>query len=280
MGRPRASRSGAWRARNGSSLLAAGSGVEPGALVPEPGDQRGPGQVRDRADPAQPEPVQSGADVEVRRQQAGRVAGRETWARRRARRRPGNRHARGPRRSSRRSACRRPRPVAPAPRARVAMQLGADALDEHRLGTPQRFQAIDLDLEHPERDVRRVASPRHARAERPERLERGLGHRPVRVGIGLDEGRLRDEPVGAPQWHAAPDAQRSSGRVGVDDRARIPRPAAEHERTGREGLGASSQGQVERQMRDEEMQASHGRGSFDRGPRAGRGWVTGPVPGR
>ena len=92
---------------------------------------------------------------------------------------------------------------------------------------------------------------------------------PVRVGIGLDEGRLRDESMGARQRHAAPDAQRSSGPVGVDDRPRIPRPAAEDERAGREGLGASGPRQVEGQMRDEEVETSHGRGSFDRGPRAG-----------
>ena len=154
-----------------------------------------------------------------------------------------------------------------------ATQRRADPLDEHRLGTPQRPQAIDPHLEQPERGVHRVATPRQARAERAERLERGLGRRPVRVGIGLDEGRLRDESVGAPQRHAAPDAQGSSGPVGVDDRPRIPRPAAQHERAGREGLGASGPRQVEGQMRDEEVETSHGRGSFDRGPRAGCGWV-------
>ena len=61
----------------------------------------------------------------------------------------------------------------------------------------------------------------------------------------------------------------SSGPGGVDDRPRIPRPAAQHERAGREGLGASGPRQVEGQMRDEEVETSHGRGSFDRGPRAG-----------
>ena len=45
-------------------------------------------------------------------------------------------------------------------------------------------------------------APRQARAEPPERLEGGLGRCPVRVGIGVEEGRLRDEPVGAPQRHA------------------------------------------------------------------------------
>ena len=126
-----------------------------------------------------------------------------------------------------------------------------------------------------------LAAAEHVAAEREqrgvvtviERLERGLGRRPVRVGIWLDEGRLRDELVGAPQRHAAPDAQRSSAPVGVDDRPRIPRPAAQHERAGREGLGASCPRQVEGQMRDEEVETSHGRGSFDRGPRAGGGWV-------
>ena len=116
------------------------------------------------------------------------------------------------------------------------------ALDEDRLGAPQRLEAIDLDLEQPERRVERVAAPGQARAERAERLERGLGRRPVRVGIRIDEGRLRDESMGAPERHPPPDAQRPGVRVGVDDRPRIPRPAAQHERAGREGLGGVGPG--------------------------------------
>ena len=48
-------RSGVRRGRNGSSLLAAGPGVDPRALLAEAGDERGPGQLGDRPDPAQAE---------------------------------------------------------------------------------------------------------------------------------------------------------------------------------------------------------------------------------
>ena len=116
------------------------------------------------------------------------------------------------------------------------------------------------DLEQPERR-RPVGSPLPARLglNAAERLEHGLGSSPVRIGIGLDEGRLRDESMGAPERHPAPDAERPGGPVGVDDRPRIPRPAAQHERAGREGLGASGPRQVEGQVRQEEVEASHGR---------------------
>ena len=76
-------------------------------------------------------------------------------------------------------------------------------------------------------------------------------------------------PSGMPR--RTPSA-RASG-LGVDDRPRIPRPAAQHERAGREGLGASGPGQVEGQMRDEEVETSHGRGSLDRGPRDAGAWM-------
>ena len=78
----------------------------------------------------------------------------------------------------------------------------------------------------------RVGAAGDPGAECRERLEGGLDGRPVRVGIRVDEGRLRDEPMGAPERHPPPDAQRPGFRARVDDRARIPRPAAQDERAG------------------------------------------------
>ena len=133
---------------------------------------------------------------------------------------------------------------------------------------PQRLEAVDLDLEQPERGVERVGGPGDPRAERRERLEGGLDGRPVRVGVRIDEGRLRDEPMGAPERHPSPDAQRPGVRARVDDRARIPRPAAQDERTGREGLGGSRPGEFEGEVRPVEMEESHRGGSVrrSRGP--------------
>ena len=187
-------------------LLATRPRVEPSSLVPEPGDQRRARELRHRPDLAQPEPGQSSADVEVRRQEAGRVRGEERGlvAGRDRDRGAGTGVDRGDGRGEVRAG--HPGPHAQLP-GESATQRRRDPLDEHRLGPPQRPQAIDPHLEQPERGLTRVATPRQTRAERAERLERDLGRRPVRVGIGLDEGRLRDEPVGAPQRHAAPDAQ-------------------------------------------------------------------------
>ena len=141
--------------------------------------------------------------------------------------------------------------VARAARRRARRPSASDQPpDEDRLRAPQRLEAVDLDLEQPERRIERVGAPGDPRAERRERLEGGLDGRPVRVGVRIEEGRLRDEPMGAPERHPPPDAQRPGLRVRVDDRPRIPRPAAQDERAGREGLGgrarASSRGRCGR----------------------------------
>ena len=166
----------------------------------------------------------------------------------------------------------------PAPRRRARAPSASDQpLDEDRLGAPQRLEAVDLDLEQPERGIGRVGAPGDPRAERRERLEGGLDGRPVRVGIRIDEGRLRNEPMGAPERHPPPDAQRPGLRVRVDDRARIPRPAAQDERAGREGLGGSRPGELEGEVWPVEMEQSHRGGPFggsrglDRGLRRGGG---------
>ena len=80
--------------------------------------------------------------------------------------------------------------------------------------------------------------------------------------------------MGAPERHPPPDAQRPGLRARVDDRARIPRPAAQDERAGREGLGGSRPGELEGEVRPVEMEESHRAGSVRGGSRglgAGRG---------
>ena len=191
--------------------------VEPSALVAEPGDQRRPRQLRHRPDLAQPEPGQSSADVEVRGQEAGRVRGEERGlvAGRDRDRGAGTGVDRGDGRREMRAGDPEPGARWRPSRSPGSAPRNAELTRSTSTGSGPHNgpEAVDPHLELPERGVARVATPRQARAERAERLERGLGRRPVRVGIGLDEGRLRDEPVGAPQRHAAPDAQRSSVRA-------------------------------------------------------------------
>ena len=152
----------------------------------------------------------------------------------------------------------------PVPSAEGPAERLDQPLDEDRLRSPQRLEAVDLDLEQPERGIERIGAAGDPRAERRERLEGGLDGRPVRVGIRVDEGRLRDEPMGAPERHPPPDAQRPGFRARVDDRARIPRPAAQDERAGREGLGGSRPGELEGEVRPVEMEESHRGGSVRR----------------
>ena len=103
-----------------------------------------------------------------------------------------------------------------------------------------------------------IGTSRQTRAGLPERLEHGLRSTPIRLGIGIDEGRLRDESMCAPERHPAPDAERPRARIGVDDRPRVPGSTAQHERTSEwGGLGASGQCQMEGQVRQEQVQPSH-----------------------
>ena len=127
-------------------------------------------------------------------------------------------------------------------------QAPPDALDEDRLGAPQALEPVDLGLEQPERDVGRVGRAGKAGLKPAERLERGLEPVSVSLGLGVEEGRLRDQPVGAPERHPAPDAERAGGRVGVDDRSRSPR--SRRGRAGRSArAGASGRLQVEEEVR-------------------------------
>ena len=62
--------------------------------------------------------------------------------------------------------------------------------------------------------------------------------------------------------HPPPDAERPCFRVRVDDRARVPpRPAAQDERAGREGLGGSHPGEFEGEVWSVEMEEWRIRGS-------------------
>ena len=115
---------------------------------------------------------------------------------------------------------------------------GADLADEDRFGAPERLEAVDLDLERAEGPVGRVGAAGDPRAERGEGLEDGLDGRGVRGRVRRHEGGLGGEPVGAPERHPAADAERRGLRARVDDDAVIPRPAAEDQRPGREGIEA------------------------------------------
>ena len=78
------------------------------------------------------------------------------------------------------------RRAAPSPRRAPRPERVDQPLDEDRLGTPQRLEAVDLDLEQAERRVGRVGAAGDPRAERRERLERGLDAPP---GPRRDPGR-------------------------------------------------------------------------------------------
>ena len=156
---------------------------------------------------------------------------------------------------------------------RAPCQHPGQTLGEDRFRAPQRLEAVGLDLEQPERRVGRVGRPGKTRAERGEGLECGLGRGPVRLRIRIDEDRLRCQPMRARQRDPPSHAERPGVAVRVDDRPRVPRPAAQHERAGREGLGGARRRQREGEMRSVEVQQSHRGGSVRcrwRGP--GRRW--------
>ena len=139
------------------------------------------------------------------------------------------------------------------------MKRLADALGEDRLGAPQAGEPVDLRLEQPERDVGRLGRPGDRRAERREALERGLGLGPISLRLGVEEGRLRGQPVGRPERHPAPDAERPRGGVRVEDGPVRPRLPAEDDRPlwPRAG-GQAPPREIEEEMRAMEMEQSHG----------------------
>jgi hypothetical protein len=220
--------------------------VDPRALVPEPGNERGSRQRRHGADPAEPEPSEPRADIGVRRQQAGRPRRepRRLLTRRDDRRLAGARIAGGDR-------GREARPGNPGagPAGQDRGGDGDQALDEARLGAPQPPEAVDLDLEQPERRIGRVARSGEPGAERRERLEGGLDGPRVRIRLRVEEAGLRRQPVRGPERDPAPDPERSGGSARVEDRPVRPRLSAEDDRTGRERAGARARArQVEQEM--------------------------------
>src|SRR3990172_7412434 len=109
------------------------------------------------------------------------------------------------------------------------LERGPDPLDEGRLGAPQGLEAVDLDLEQAEGDGRRIGRAGDRRAERGEPFEGPLEGLPVSLRFRIEEGRLRGEPVGRPERHSAPDAERPGRGVRVQDRRRGPGLAAQAE---------------------------------------------------
>src|SRR6478736_1589285 len=129
-------------------LLAARPGPDPRPFLTEPGDERGPVQLGDRADPAQPEAGEPGTHVRVRREEAGRMRGEEvgftTGCDEVGGTGPGEDGGHGRAEASAGD----PGPDAAEPPTRPFPECPAkrfgQPLDEHRLRPPQRLEAVDL----------------------------------------------------------------------------------------------------------------------------------------
>ena len=212
-------------------LLAARPGVQQGTLLAEARDEGRPGQLGHRADPAQSEAGQPGADVGVGREETGRV-GREERSvvtDRDEERLVGLR-------MDCRDRGREPGPGNPRPRlpGEQSLQRAADLFHEHRLGAPQRPESVDLDLEEAKRRIVWIARPGDPRAERSQPLEGGLDDGRVGVGVRVEEDRLRRQPMRGAERHPAVYAECPRFGAGVDDHPRRPRLAAEDRGAGRE----------------------------------------------
>ena len=118
-------------------------------------------------------------------------------------------------------------------------------------------------LEEAERAVARIRAAGDRRAEVRESFVGRLDGGSISLGLGIEERRLRREPMGRAERHPPPDAERSSARVGVEDQPGRPRPAAEDDRPRRPRVGGPALlRQVEEEMRAIEMKESHGRSVF------------------
>ena len=255
-------------------LLAAGPGMQPRALLPEAGDERRAGQLGHGPDPAQPEALEPGPDVGVGREQAGRAVGQERGlvtgrdddrairpggdrGDRRREVRAGDADGRGevdrlPPRAARRG----------APCATRSTSTGSAPHNGSRPSMPSSNwpNAAAVGSPLPARDGVSRASASNAASAAARSASRSGS---TKVASGTSRWAL-------PSGHPAPDAEGSRVRAGVDDRSRVPRLAAQHERAGREGLGASGPCQAQGEVRHEGVQASHGR-TRDRGPLGGGG---------
>ncbi len=224
-------------------LLPLCPGQEARALIPEPGDERRSRQLCDRPDPAQPEASEAGLDVRIGGQERGRQRGEEgrlavrpddPWLRRRGM---------GGRDRRRESGPGDPRPWGAG---QDRDERGDEAPDELRLAAPQSLEPVDLDLEQAEGRIGLVGGPGQPGTEPGQRLEGGLDGRRIGLRLGIEERRLRSEPVGAPERDSPPDAERPCGRIRVDDRHVRPGLSAEDDRPiRREGAGEAGSGEPE-----------------------------------
>ena len=134
-----------------------------------------------------------------------------------------------------------------------------DPLGELGLGAPQAGEPVDLGLEQPERGIGRIGRPGNRRAEVREPLEGGLDAGSISLRLGIEERRLRRQPVGRAERHPAPDPERSGARIGVEDRPVLPRLAAEDDRPRRPRVGGPALlHEIEEEVRAIQMEESHG----------------------
>jgi hypothetical protein len=117
--------------------------------------------------------------------------------------------------------------------AKGSLEGRGQPVDQDRLGTPERFETVDLDLEQAERRIGGIGRTGDAGAEHGQRIEGAFGTRLIALGVWVDEDGFRDEPMRAPEGHPTSNAQSLGLRVGVHDVARIPWLPAEDERAGR-----------------------------------------------
>ena len=189
------------------------------------------GQLRHRADRAQPEAGEPGPDVGVAGEQAGGIRGEEPAIvagrdedRRAALGRMGGGDA------GREARAGDPRPRRAGQQRREGL---ADPGDERLLDPPQPGQPVDVDGEPPERRVPDVARAGDPGAERRQPLAGGLDGVPVRLRREVEEGRLGCQPVGAPERDPPAHAEGPCERVRVDHRPVRPGLSAEDDRAGR-----------------------------------------------
>ena len=221
MGSASTSRSGARRGRNGSSSSPRERAWSRAPSSPNRATSALRGSSATGPDPPQPEPGQAGPDVGIRRAGAPTAIGARNPASPPGSTSPGDRRARrgrprpSPRTASRRS--RRGRRRRPGRAARAHHE----PLDEDRLGAPQPVEPVDLELDQPEGGIGGSVVPASPGLNRASVSKAASTAARVRVRLRVEEGRLRGEPVRAPERHPAPDAE----RPGRPDRRRSPVPS-------------------------------------------------------
>jgi hypothetical protein len=223
--------------------------VEPRTDVrPEARYERRARQRADLPDRREAEPGKPGTHVRIAREGRGRERGEERGilagghadTRDGGRARAGGGGERG----------REPGPGDPRPRRprEERRERGTDLREKDRLRPPERLQAVELDLERPERRIGGIDWAGDARAERRERIKRRLDGRRVRLGVGRDERGLWGEPVRLPERDPPPDAEIPGGLVRIEDDAVIPRLPAEDQRSVGQVPGRPLPSEPEREM--------------------------------